>query len=163
MGLELDAAGWTSIEALLRGFAANGTPITQEQLRKLVRESDKQRFALSDDGLRIRANQGHSIEVDLGYAAASPPSCLFHGTVDRFLASIQQLGLVRGERHHVHLSEAADTAERVGQRRGRPVILQVRAAMMAKAGHAFFLSANGVWLTDHVPPDYIVFPKRELA
>jgi putative RNA 2'-phosphotransferase len=158
MQLVLDEAGWVAVESVLHGFAEIGTPITRDELQAVVSTSDKQRFAFSEDGLRIRASQGHSVDIDLGYAPADPPTLLFHGTVKKFLDSIRSQGLVRGERHHVHLSATVDTAERVGQRRGRPVVLQVLAAEMATGGHRFFLSANGVWLTDHVPPRYIVFP-----
>jgi len=158
MQLVLDEAGWVAVESVLQGFAEIGIPITRDELQVVVSTSDKQRFAFSEDGLRIRASQGHSVEIDLGYAPANPPPLLFHGTVEKFLESIRSQGLVRGERHHVHLSATVDTAERVGQRRGRPVVLQIRAAAMATGGHRFFLSANGVWLTDHVPPLYIVFP-----
>jgi putative RNA 2'-phosphotransferase len=158
MLLVLDEAGWVTVDALLVGFAKSGTPITRDELEAIVRTSDKQRFAFSEDGERIRASQGHSVVVDLGYAPGQPPLMLFHGTVDKFLESIRTNGLVRGERHHVHLSATEQTAHQVGQRRGRPIILQVRAGAMAKAGNLFFLSANGVWLTDHVPAEFIVFP-----
>jgi putative RNA 2'-phosphotransferase len=161
MGLALDTAGWVAVDAVLRGFAENGTPMTRDELEAIVRSSDKQRFALSDDGVRIRANQGHSVEVELGYEPASPPPLLFHGTVHRFLASIRERGLVRGQRHHVHLSATADTASRVGQRRGRPVVLRIQAAAMAQRGHEFFLAANGVWLAEFVPVDYILFPEDD--
>ena len=158
MGLTLDEAGWVDVESLLQGFANSGMPITRAELDAVVHTSDKQRFAFSEDGLRIRASQGHSVEVELGYAPANPPPVLFHGTVEKFLESIRTDGLVRGERHHVHLSATEETACQVGQRRGRPVILRIRADKMATSGHLFFLSANGVWLTDHVPAEFIVFP-----
>jgi putative RNA 2'-phosphotransferase len=158
LGLELDEAGWVAVDLVLEGLASHGTPITPSQLEDVVRTSDKQRFALSPDGKSIRANQGHTVDVDLGYEAAAPPDVLLHGTVERFLPAIRTQGLLRGQRHHVHLSANLDTAERVGQRRGRAVILQVHAKDMARDGHHFFLSTNGVWLTEHVPPAYIVFP-----
>ena len=158
MGLTLDEAGWVAVELVLRGFADVGTPITRDELEAIVRGSDKQRFAISDDGLRIRASQGHSVDVDLGYEPATPPPLLFHGTVRKFLDSIRVHGLVRGKRHHVHLSASTDTASRVGERRGRPIVLEVQAAVMTTGGHQFFLSANGVWLTEHVPAAYISFP-----
>jgi putative RNA 2'-phosphotransferase len=158
MGLRLDEPAWVLVDEVLRGFAEVGMPVTRDELETVVRESDKQRFALSSDGTRIRANQGHSVEVDLGYEPAPPPPILFHGTARRFLESIRAQGLVRGARHHVHLSALRDTAHRVGGRHGSPVVLEVRAAVMAADGHAFFLSANGVWLTEHVPVGYLVFP-----
>jgi putative RNA 2'-phosphotransferase len=154
-GVELDRAGWTSVDALLAALAAHGHPITRVALDKLVVTSDKQRFALSPDGTRIRANQGHSIDVELELAPATPPDVLYHGTVDRFVASIRAQGLLKGERHHVHLSADVATAKQVGARRGRPVVLTVAAGRMAADGHAFFRSQNGVWLVEHVPQRYL--------
>ncbi len=133
-GLVLDEAGWVSVDDLLAGCAACGVELDRKQLEQLVQDSDKQRFALSDDGERIRANQGHSVSVALGYAPVEPPEILFHGTVERFLPSIRKQGLVRGKRHHVHMSATEDTAIKVGQRRGRPVLLKVRAGAMHRDG-----------------------------
>lgn len=158
IGIALDAAGWTDVEALLHALAAHGHPLTRAQLGELVASSDKQRYALSPDGARIRANQGHSVEVELELPAAQPPARLFHGTVAAFVPSIREQGLIKGARHHVHMSADLETATKVGGRRGAPVILAVRAEAMADAGHVFYRSANGVWLTDHVPPAYIEFP-----
>jgi putative RNA 2'-phosphotransferase len=159
-GVTLTSDGWASVDAVLAAFAARGRPLDRARLHDLVRTSDKQRFALSDDGLRIRAHQGHSIAVDLGHPAAVPPPRLFHGTVARYLPAIRAAGLVRGRRHHVHLSASVTQAEIVGRRRGPPVIIEVRAAEMAAAGHAFVLTPNGVWLTDHVPPEYLIIPDQ---
>jgi putative RNA 2'-phosphotransferase len=158
IGITLDSAGWTDVDALLAASAAHGVHITRDELAQIVATSDKQRFALSPDGARIRANQGHSVEVELELAPAVPPAILYHGTVDRFLDSIRAQGLVKGERHHVHLSADLATAEKVGGRRGKPVVLTVRAADMVAAGHTFFVSANGVWLTDAVPAAFLEFP-----
>jgi putative RNA 2'-phosphotransferase len=158
MSLTLDGSGWALVSDVLRGFTIAGTPLTHAELEEVVRTSDKQRFAISADGAKIRANQGHSVDVDLGFEPTSPPSRLFHGTVPQFLESIRAQGLVRGARHHVHLSASRGTASRVGQRRGRPVVLEVNADAMTRAGHTFFLSENGVWLTDHVPVAFLVFP-----
>ncbi len=158
IGIVLDDAGWTDVDTLLAKARAKGTAISRDELVEIVRSSDKQRFALSADGTQIRANQGHSIEVDLKLEPIAPPEMLLHGTVDKFLDSIRKSGLIKGSRHHVHLSADAVTASKVGERRGKPVLLEVRAAAMAAAGHEFFRSANGVWLTDHVPPEFIVFP-----
>jgi putative RNA 2'-phosphotransferase len=160
IGIALDSAGWTDVDALLAAAAAHGVAITRDELVQIVATSDKQRFALSPDGARIRANQGHSVEVELELAPATPPALLYHGTVDRFLASIKDQGLLKGERHHVHLSADTATADKVGGRRGKPVVLTVRAADMAGAGYPFFVSQNGVWLTDHVPPTFIRFPEE---
>ncbi|HEX4450535.1 MAG TPA: RNA 2'-phosphotransferase [Kofleriaceae bacterium] len=154
-GVELDRAGWTSVESLLAALATHGHAITRTELDQIVVTSDKQRFALSPDGARIRANQGHSIDVELELAPATPPAVLYHGTVDRFVASIRAHGLVKGERHHVHMSADVETATAVGGRRGKPVVLVVDAAKMLADGHAFFRSQNGVWLVDHVPAPYL--------
>lgn len=158
VGIVLDAAGWTEVAPLLEALAAHGVALTRAELTELVTSSDKQRFALSPDGTRIRANQGHSVDVELDLPRATPPPCLYHGTVERFVASIRERGLVKGARHHVHLSADVETARRVGGRRGAPVILTVRAAAMAAAGYAFFRSANGVWLTAHVPAAFLELP-----
>src|SRR5262249_40904025 len=125
------------------------------ELDEIVRTSDKQRFALSPDRTRVRANQGHSIEVDLQLAPAEPPGSLFHGTVQSALAGIRQQGLLKGSRHHVHLSGDVETATRGGARRGKPVVLEIDAAGMVATGHTFYRSENGVWLVDAVPPEFI--------
>lgn len=154
-GLELDGAGWAPVAEILRALADAGLADRLEQLKEVVAESDKNRFELSSDGLRIRARQGHSLPVDLDWPTAEPPGFLFHGTVERSLPSILANGLKPMNRHHVHLSPDITTAERVGRRRGAPVVLRISAAAMAEDGHLFQLSGNGVWLTDTVPPDYI--------
>jgi uncharacterized protein (TIGR02452 family) len=158
IGITLDDAGWTDVAGLLAACAADGVAITRDELTAIVASSDKQRFALSPDGERIRANQGHSVEVDLQLAPAMPPARLFHGTVARVVEAIRAQGLLRGERHHVHMSADLETATRVGGRRGKPVILTVRADEMVAAGHVFYRSDNGVWLVEHVPPSFIEFP-----
>jgi putative RNA 2'-phosphotransferase len=158
IGLTLDAAGWAEIDQLIACAAKAGTALTRAEIEQIVATSDKQRFALSDDGQRIRANQGHSIAVDLGFTPQTPPEVLFHGTATRFVESIRAQGLVKGSRQHVHLSAEEVTAVNVGQRHGKPVVLRVRAGEMARAGMSFYLSANGVWLTDAVPSDRIEFP-----
>ena len=157
--LELERGGWVPIHALIAALARRDLLITAEQLETIVRTNDKQRFAISPDGSRIRANQGHSIEVDLQLTALPPPAVLFHGTVAKALPGISRSGLIAGERHHVHLSPDEATAAKVGARRGRPVVLQVASGEMSAGGHAFFRSDNGVWLTAHVPARFITFPK----
>jgi putative RNA 2'-phosphotransferase len=154
-GLELDRAGWVDVHLLLEALRCHGKLFSREDLLQVVATNDKQRFALSEDGRRIRANQGQSVPVDLGYGAVTPPETLFHGTVGEALASIRAKGLTRGRRHHVHLSETRETAVRVGQRRGKPIVLEVAAVAMSRDGHVFFRTPNGVWLTDRVPPDYL--------
>ena len=151
IGLSLDANGWADIEELLRLSAAKGKPLTRALLEEVVLTNDKQRFVLSEDGAKIRANQGHSVSVDLGLVPVVPPPVLFHGTATRFLESIRQQGLLKGSRQHVHLSPDEVTAMKVGQRHGKPVVLKIAAGKMQRDGHKFFYSANGVWLTDHVP------------
>jgi putative RNA 2'-phosphotransferase len=159
LGLHLDAAGWARVDHVLESLAAHGEKLSVEELEELVATSDKQRFALSEDGRRIRASQGHSIAVDLGFVPREPPPRLYHGTIDRFLDSIRAEGLLRGSRTHVHLSIDESTARVVaGRRRGRPVILTVRAGEMHADGLAFFLSDNGVWLTERVPARYLDCP-----
>jgi putative RNA 2'-phosphotransferase len=158
IGITLDGAGWTDVARLLEACQAHGKALSREALEELVATSPKRRFALSEDGQRIRASQGHSVEVELGYAPAVPPERLFHGTVAAALDSIRQQGLVRGERHHVHLSADEATARNVGARRGSPVVLGVRAGELHRAGHVFFRSENGVWLTEAVPPGALEFP-----
>jgi putative RNA 2'-phosphotransferase len=158
IGIVLDDAGWTDVAALLAASAAHGVAITRAQLADIVASSDKQRFALSPDGTRIRANQGHSVDVDLGHEPATPPEVLYHGTADRFLDSIRAQGLVKGSRHHVHLSERLETAEAVGRRHGRLVVLHVRSGDMHRAAIPFYRTPNGVWLTDCVPTEYLIFP-----
>jgi putative RNA 2'-phosphotransferase len=158
IGLTLDDAGWVDVQQLLAGLRAYGKDISRAQLEEVVATNEKKRFSFSEDGTRIRANQGHSVEVSLGYTPQTPPYQLYHGTATRFLGSISAGGLLKGARHHVHLSADTETALKVGQRHGRPAILIVDAAAMSAAGHAFFLSENGVWLVDHVPVDFIEFP-----
>jgi putative RNA 2'-phosphotransferase len=159
IGIVLDGQGWVDVDLLLEKSASHGNALTREELDTVVSTSDKQRFAVSDDGRRIRANQGHSIAaVDLGLAPAEPPAVLYHGTADRFLASIAAAGLLPGSRNHVHLSRDPDTGTVVGKRHGRPVVLTIDAAAMHRLGHPFYVSENGVWLTAAVPPAFITFP-----
>lgn len=158
IGLTLDDAGWVRIVNLLEAANAAGTKLDHDLLRRVVHENDKQRFAISGDGLSIRANQGHSVHVELGLAPATPPSILYHGTVEQSLESIKAQGLLPGQRLHVHLSADRKTAEIVGKRRGIPVILMIDAERMAADGKLFYLSENGVWLTADVPVLYIQFP-----
>ncbi len=160
IGLTLDPNGWVEVEVLLRQARGNGKPLTRPLLDRIVAENDKKRFAFSDDGRYIRASQGHSVAVDLDLPPVQPPDRLFHGTAFRFLESIKGKGLIAGNRQHIHLSPDAETARKVGQRHGCPVVLNVKASEMAAAGHTFHLSANGVWLTDHVPLEYLDIPAK---
>jgi putative RNA 2'-phosphotransferase len=157
VGLSLDAGGWVSVPHLLEACAQHGHPLSLANLLLIVQTSDKQRFALNADQTRIRANQGHSIEVELGYQAQTPPAMLYHGTADRFIDSIKTSGLIKGKRHHVHLTTNRDTARTVGSRHGKPILVSVDAGEMHRDGFAFFVSDNRVWLTEHVPPNYLTF------
>ena len=155
VGIELQEGGWIGVDELLKAFAHAGKPFTLEVLERVVTENDKQRFEFSADRLHIRARQGHSVEVDLGYAGCVPPKVLYHGTATRNLDSILKLGLVKGKRHHVHLSTNIETMVQVAMRHGKPVVLAVDAARMHADGFEFFVTENQVWLTDHVPPEYL--------
>lgn len=143
------------IDRLLAGLSNKEPELTEEVLRAIVRDSDKQRFAISDDGLRIRANQGHSVEVDLALTPVVPPELLFHGTARRFLPAILAEGLCRKERHDVHLTAEPALARSTGQRHGKPVVLEIRALQLHHTGQVFCVSANGVWLTQAVPPEFL--------
>jgi putative RNA 2'-phosphotransferase len=150
VGLVLDENGWVHVEALLRAVQIDRTV-----LETVVAENDKKRFAFNDDKTMVRASQGHSIKIDLGYQPSVPPEILYHGTASANLKSIQNQGLIKGSRHHVHLSVDTDTARNVGMRHGFPVILTVLASKMVADGYEFYLSENGVWLTEQVPPRYL--------
>lgn len=155
IGLTLGDGGWVNIATLLAACSSHGISISREQLDENVCECDKQRFAIDDTGTRIRANQGHSTPVDLQLESVAPPAVLYHGTIAKAMTEILAFGLTKMKRHHVHLSPDIETARKVGQRRGKPVILTVDAAAMHAVGHQFFCSENGVWLTDHVPPEFL--------
>ncbi|MBT2367180.1 RNA 2'-phosphotransferase [Streptomyces sp. ISL-10] len=156
IGITLDANGWVSIDELMRASAAHGFRFSRAELDRVVAVNDKKRFTI--DGSRIRANQGHTVAVDLDLPPAEPPEYLYHGTVSRSLDAIRAEGLRPMTRHDVHLSPDRETATRVGARRGRPVVLSVHAGALHRAGHVFRVSANGVWLTASVPPEFIRFP-----
>ncbi|MEV8288008.1 MULTISPECIES: RNA 2'-phosphotransferase [Streptomyces] len=155
IGLTLDPNGWVEVDALLRATADHRFPVTRAELDHVVAVNDKRRFTI--EGSRIRANQGHTVEVDLDLPPAEPPAYLYHGTVARSLDAIRAEGLRPMARHHVHLSPDRETATRVGARRGRPVVLPVDSGAMHRDGHIFRVSANGVWLADAVPPRYLRF------
>ncbi len=161
INLHLDEQGWASVDELIDTARKHGKKLDQELIREVVATNDKKRFTLSKDGKKIRANQGHSINVDLGLKVTVPPQFLFHGTAERYLKSITQEGLKPSGRHHVHLSADYDTAIKVGMRHGRPVVLRIEAGLMNTDGAAFFLSENGVWLTDKVDPKYFSIVKKQ--
>jgi putative RNA 2'-phosphotransferase len=160
VGMQLDPEGWLAIDELIKNGNRRGKQLSLELLHEVVATCEKKRFALSEDGLRIRANQGHSVpDIELNLQPVTPPSVLYHGTVATFLGSIRKQGLLKRSRHHVHLSSDIETAEKVGARRGKPVILIVHAAAMHAFGYTFYISANGVWLTGSVPASFIEFPE----
>jgi putative RNA 2'-phosphotransferase len=154
-GVQLDAEGWCYVENLVLGMGKSFPNVERSDIEYVVSTDSKQRYAISDDGGRIRANQGHSVKIDLGLKRAEPPAFLYHGTVERFLGSIRAEGLKKMKRHHVHLSTDRATAENVGGRRGEAVVLTIDAGQMHVDGFEFFLSDNGVWLVDQVPAEYI--------
>lgn len=158
IGLHLDEQGWASVEELLEKINRAPYSLSFEDLKEVVATNDKQRFIFSEDYSRIRANQGHSVQVDLALEAKIPPGILYHGTAIKNLDSIRDKGLIKGSRHHVHLSSDKETAINVGGRHGKPVVLEVQAMNMYQAGMEFFQSENEVWLTDHVPAHLINFP-----
>ncbi|NJN18550.1 MAG: RNA 2'-phosphotransferase [Oscillochloris sp.] len=155
IGISLEPGGWVDVETLLAALAAHGRAVTRAELAAVVATNDKQRFTFDETGTRIRANQGHSVAVDLELAPDIPPEVLYHGTVAAALPAILREGLRPMRRHHVHLSADQATAQVVGARRGKPIILLIDAAEMQAAGFTFYRSANGVWLVDHVPPVYL--------
>ena len=157
INLKVDEFGWVSVEDLMKNAAKNGKSFTIEELQFVVANNAKQRFSLSDDNLRIRANQGHSFPVNLELLPVVPPAYLYHGTVAKFIEQIKIDGLQKMSRQHVHLSPDLETAINVGSRRGKPVILTIKAGAMHKEGYHFYLSKNGVWLVDAVPSAYIEF------
>ena len=154
IGIQLDAHGWADVNALLAGISKK-YPINRDILEEIVQSDEKQRYSLSEDGTKIRANQGHSIQVDVELPLAEPPETLYHGTAQRFAASIEAQGLLPQNRLYVHLSPDPETAEKVGRRHGEPVIYLVAAGQMYRDGYRFYLSANGVWLTKVVPAPYL--------
>ena len=157
IGLELDEQGWADVAQLLYLLNAKGDTITMSLLEEIVVTNDKKRFAFNEDKTRIRASQGHSIAIELGLTASEPPEYLYHGTVALYLNAIRQEGLKKMSRQHVHLSTDKETAERVGSRRGKAVILVVRSGKMYRSGISFYKSENGVWLTEVVTPEFIEF------
>ena len=154
-GLTMDSHGWVPVTQLVKALNGRFHGFTKEDLDRIVAESDKQRYSYSEDETKIRANQGHSIDVDVEMPIAEPPEILWHGTADRFAASIEKEGLKPQSRRFVHLSKDRDTAYIVGRRHGRPVIYLVKSGEMYRDGFVFRISANGVWQTETVPPEYL--------
>ena len=160
VGITLGEAGWVDVQELLEAVNRHGVKLTLDELKYVVDTNTKKRFAFSEDGQRIRASQGHSVEVDLQYSPQTPPEILYHGTATRFLDSIRKDGLKSMARHDVHLSAETKMTIQVGGRHGKPVLLTIRAGDMHRAGNVFKCSANGVWLVSQVPPEFIEFPSE---
>lgn len=157
IGLTLDPnGGWVDVDKLIQSSGNRGVPLTMDTLMTVVKTNNKKRFEFNSDRTKIRASQGHSVGVDLGYSPSQPPSKLYHGTAKQNLDSIRATGINKGTRQHTHLSSDIQTAMKVGSRWGDPVALEIDAEKMAADGYTFFISTNGVWLTDHVPPEYII-------
>jgi putative RNA 2'-phosphotransferase len=155
IGIQLDQNGWTDIQILLEKANNYGIRFDREILNHIVANNSKKRFAFNDAADKIRASQGHSVEIELGYTNQKPPEILYHGTGEKSVQSILDTGLERRSRQHTHLSIDIETAVRVGQRHGKPFIFKILAGQMYTDNFQFFISDNGVWLTDHVPPRYL--------
>ncbi len=160
LGLTVDVHGWAQVEALVQAFSKIGT-FDKKLLEQIVREDNKGRYSFNEDKTRIRANQGHSLPVDVELALAQPPEVLYHGTGEKYVQLINAQGLLPQSRLYVHLSQDKDTAVKVGKRHGRPVVYQVAAGAMARAGCKFYLSVNGVWLTKRVPAEYLQLQDKQ--
>lgn len=158
IGITLDADGWVDINYLILQANQHGKSLSQELIKEIVETNDKKRFTISKDGLKIRAAQGHSTkQVEINYAEQIPPEFLYHGTATRFIDSIKEQGLIAGNRHYVHLSCDEQTANAVGKRHGKPIVLKVKALLMYQQGFKFYLADNGVWLTNTVPTNFLLF------
>jgi putative RNA 2'-phosphotransferase len=155
LGLELAPGGWVAVEELLAATAKNGFDISLSELKQVVESNDKQRFSFDDSGDLIRANQGHSTEVDLQLTVRTPPAILYHGTHVQAVTPILRTGLQKMSRHHVHLTTNLSVAHEVGGRRGKSIIISVNAVLMESNGHDFYCTDNNVWLVDNVPPEYL--------
>lgn len=154
IGIMLDEHGWANVNELIEGINKRH-PFNMSQLEEIVSSDEKQRYAFSEDKTLIRANQGHSIPVDLEFEEALPPNFLYHGTGEKFVSSINDLGLIPKSRLYVHLSKDTETAIKVGKRHGNPVVYSVDCKKMVADGYKFYLSVNGVWLTKEVPTKYL--------
>ncbi|ELI6456075.1 RNA 2'-phosphotransferase [Flavobacterium psychrophilum] len=155
IGIKLDENGWVNTTVLLEKSNQHGHKIDFETLKIIVETNNKKRFSFSDDFEKIRANQGHSLDIELGYLPTKPPKILFHGTAEKNINSIKLNGLEKRNRHHVHLSQDIETALNVGKRHGKPIVLEIHSEEMYNHKFDFFLSENGVWLTEKVPTIYI--------
>ncbi|MNJ49945.1 RNA 2'-phosphotransferase [compost metagenome] len=154
--IKLDEHGYADVDQLLSGVKRAGWKIDRDILERIVKENNKNRYSFNEDGSKIRANQGHSLNVDIGLQQQVPPDILYHGTASHAVDSIRAKGIVKGTRQHVHLSHEVETARKVGSRHGKPAVLTINASAMHADGLVFYQSANGVWLCDHVPWKYVM-------
>lgn len=154
IGISLDEHGWTNVDELIEGIAKT-REFNMDILEEVVKTDNKQRYSFNEDKTLIRANQGHSIPVDVELDEVEPPAELWHGTGEKYVESIEKMGLIPKSRLYVHLSKDSDTAINVGRRHGKPVLYTVKTGDMFKDGYKFFLSKNGVWLTKEVPVKYL--------
>jgi putative RNA 2'-phosphotransferase len=154
--LTLEPGGWVRVDDLLAACANRHFYISRAELNEVVAKNDKQRFAFDESGERIRANQGHSVEVDLQLEQIAPPDVLYHGTSRAVVGALYRDGIRKMSRHHVHLSAEVETAMKVGGRHGVPVVIRIDARRMHADGHVFYRSDNGVWLVESVPPEYFL-------
>lgn len=161
VGLRLEDNGWVGANELLAACARNGKALTRAELEEVVETNDKKRFSFDASGKRIRANQGHSVAVEIEFEKRTPPAVLYHGTAEKNVQSILEDGLRKMRRHHVHLSADAETARRVGVRYGKPVIFEIDTKAMLANDFEFFVSANGVWLIENVPPQFLRLTENE--
>lgn len=161
IGITLNEQGWTEVDVLIQQMNRKGMAITPEKLQQVVETNNKNRFAFNETKTKIRASQGHSVAVELGYTPQTPPPLLYHGTSKKYLPSIMASGLEKRKRHHVHLSTDVATALQVGKRHGEAIVLHINAAKMQADGFRFFLSENKVWLTERVPVEYITLSDEE--
>lgn len=155
VGIELDAHGWADVNALIEGVCKTGRFLNMQMLEEIVKNDNKQRFSFNDDRTKIRANQGHSIEVDVEMKVCPPPDILYHGTAEKYIESIRENGILKGNRNYVHLSKDKETAIKVGARHGKAIVLKIDTRQMYADGYIFLLSANGVWQTEQVPIKYV--------
>lgn len=155
INLILDENGWASVKELLERSVQNGNSFTRNELEVVVETNEKKRFSFDESGAKIRANQGHSLELKIEFEERTPPKILYHGTAERNVKAIWETGLQRMKRHHVHLSADVETARNVGARYGKPVIFQIETEKMLAENFKFYISKNGVWLADKIPPEFI--------
>jgi putative RNA 2'-phosphotransferase len=155
VGLTLEENGWVSVEKLIKACVANGQPLTRPELDEIVAANEKKRFAFDESGTKIRANQGHSVAIEIEFEERTPPKILYHGTAEKNVEIIAEQGLSKMQRHHVHLSAEIETALKVGSRHGKPVIFQIDTEIMLTENFKFYVSANNVWLIDEVPPNFL--------